>query len=178
MRFFERSTFHQHGNMPVISIMKPHKGSSTALVLSTHKSAKHDFQAVWKNPNDQDPKRSKRKRDPAQWAVWVQTPTQHCTTASPAHWNSVQELWREKANRRFFPGCGQGLRYCVGRRSTRSPFLTSLSRRPQFGRWPSFGKRMWFTESRIVLANSFSLFVLFTRFILAIKKPFCTKLKN
>ena len=46
----------------MISSMEPRKVSITALVLSTHKSAKHDFQAVWKNPTDQDPKRSKGDR--------------------------------------------------------------------------------------------------------------------
>jgi hypothetical protein len=45
--------------MPMISIMKSREVSSTALVLSTHKSARHDVQAVWKNPIDQDPKWSK-----------------------------------------------------------------------------------------------------------------------
>ena len=29
---------------------------------------------------------------------------------------------------------------------TRSPFLPSLPRRTQYGRWCSFGKRVWFTE--------------------------------
>ena len=33
--------------------------------------------------------------------------------------------------------------------STRSPFLTWLSRRSQSGRWSCFGKRLWFTESNI-----------------------------
>jgi hypothetical protein len=33
---------------------------------------------------------------------------------------------------------------------TRSPFLTLLPRRAQSGRWSSFGKRVWFTETRIV----------------------------
>jgi hypothetical protein len=33
--------------------------------------------------------------------------------------------------------------------------LTWLSRRAQFGRCSSFGKRVWFTESRIILVISF-----------------------
>jgi len=49
--------------------------------------------------------------------------------------------------------------------STRSPFVTLLSRRAQFGRWSSFGKRVWFTVSHTVLIISFLLFVLFTQFI-------------
>ena len=45
-----------------------------------------------------------------------------------------------------------------------------LSQRAQSGRWSSFGKRMWFTEWHIVLVISFLLLVLFTHFILDIKK--------
>jgi len=33
------------------------------------------------------------------------------------------------------------------------PFTTCLSRRAQPGRRTSFGRRVWFTESHIVLAN-------------------------
>jgi len=84
------------------------------LVLSTHKSARHNFQVVWKNPTDQDPKQSKWERAASQWAVWVQTAKQYCTTAGQPRWKSVHELWCEKANRRFSPGCVQGLRYCIG----------------------------------------------------------------
>ena len=46
-----------------------------------------------------------------------------------------------------------------------SPFVTLLSRRSQFDRWSSFGKRVWFTESQIVLIIYFLLVVLFTQFI-------------
>ena len=42
-----------------------------------------------------------------------------------------------------------------------SPFVTLLSRRAQSFRWSSFGKRVWFTESHIVLIF---LLVLFTQF--------------
>ena len=42
------------------------------------------------------------------------------------------------------------LRYIAISLSTRSPFVT-LSQRAQSGRWSSFGKRVWFTESHIVL---------------------------
>jgi len=45
-------------------------------------------------------------------------------------------------------------------RSTRSPFITFLSRRAQSGR-TSFGKRMWFTESLIVSFIFCLLIVLF-----------------
>ena len=38
---------------------------------------------------------------------------------------------------------------------TRSPFVTLLSRSAQSGRWSSFGKRVWFTESRRILIISF-----------------------
>ena len=41
--------------------------------------------------------------------------------------------------------------------STRSPFVTLLSRRAQYGRWSSFGKRVWFTESHIVLFIQFTV---------------------
>jgi len=41
--------------------------------------------------------------------------------------------------------------------STRSPCVNSLSRRAQSGRWSSFGKRVWFTESHTVLIISFYL---------------------
>jgi len=52
------------------------------------------------------------------------------------------------------------------RSTTRSPFVTCLSRRSQSGRWSSFRKRVWFTESHIVLIiSSFFLLVLFTQFI-------------
>jgi hypothetical protein len=60
--------------------------------------------------------------------------------------------------------------------STRSPFFTWLSRRAQSGRWSSFGKRVWFTESNIVFGISFLLVVLFTHFILDIKKACFIKL--
>jgi len=49
--------------------------------------------------------------------------------------------------------------------STRSSFVTLLSRRTHSGRWSSFGKRVWFTESHIVLIISFVLIILFTQFI-------------
>jgi len=49
--------------------------------------------------------------------------------------------------------------------STRSPFVTSLSRRAQTGTWSSFGKRVWFTESHIVLF----FYLLFCLFIIDIK---------
>ena len=49
--------------------------------------------------------------------------------------------------------------------STRSLFVTLLSRRAQSGRWSSFRKRVWFTESHLVLIISFLLVVLFTQFI-------------
>jgi len=52
--------------------------------------------------------------------------------------------------------------------STRPPFVTLLSRRAQSGRRSSFGKRVWLTESHIVLIIYF-LLVLFTQFILDIK---------
>ena len=51
---------------------------------------------------------------------------------------------------------------------TWSPFVSLLSRRAQYGRWSSFGKRVWFTESHIVLIISFLLVALFTQFILDI----------
>jgi len=51
----------------------------------------------------------------------------------------------------------------------RSSFVTLFSRRAQYGRWSSFGKWVWFTESHIVLIISFLLVVLFTQFILDIK---------
>ena len=50
-----------------------------------------------------------------------------------------------------------------------SPFVSLLSRCAQYGRWSSFGKRVRFTESHIVLIISFLLVVLFTQFILDIK---------
>ena len=55
--------------------------------------------------------------------------------------------------------------------STRSPFVTLLSRSAQSGRWSSFGKRLWFTESHNFLIISF---VLFTQFIVdKMKKKSC-----
>jgi len=51
--------------------------------------------------------------------------------------------------------------------STRSPLLPCLSRRTQSGMRSSFGKRVWFTESHIVLVISFCLF---TSYILDTKK--------
>ena len=39
--------------------------------------------------------------------------------------------------------------------STRSPFLSLLPRRAQYGRCFSFGKRAWFIESHIVLFTQF-----------------------
>ena len=56
---------------------------------------------------------------------------------------------------------------CTG--CTRSPFLTWVSRRAQSGRWSSFDRRVWFTESHIVLVIYF-IVVLFTQFILNIQK--------
>ena len=50
----------------------------------------------------------------------------------------------------------------------RSP-LVNLSRRALSGRWSSFGKRVWFTESHIVLIILFSLYDLFIHFFLNIK---------
>ena len=54
--------------------------------------------------------------------------------------------------------------------STRSPFLSLLPRSAQYGRCFSFGKRVWFTESHIVL---------FTQFIFdKLKKGCSIKLSN
>ena len=53
--------------------------------------------------------------------------------------------------------------------STRSAFVTSLFRRAQSGRWSSFGKRVWFTESHLVFSYYPFTYVLFTQFILDIK---------
>jgi len=48
--------------------------------------------------------------------------------------------------------------YTVVGNSARSPFVTLLSRSAQSGR--SFGKRVWFTESHIVLIiNLFAQFI-------------------
>jgi len=51
--------------------------------------------------------------------------------------------------------------------STLSPIVTLLCRRAQSGRWSSFGKRVWFTESHIVLIIVFLL--TFYLFILYLK---------
>jgi len=56
--------------------------------------------------------------------------------------------------------------------STQSPFVTLLSPRAQSGRWFSFGKRLWFTESHLILIISILLVVLFTRFIVDNMKKF------
>jgi len=63
--------------------------------------------------------------------------------------------------------------------STQPSFVTLLSRRAQSGRLSSFGKRVWFTESHIVLIISF-LLVLFTQFTVdkTKKKACCIKLNN
>jgi len=50
--------------------------------------------------------------------------------------------------------------------STRSPILTWLSRLAQSGRWSSFGKRVWFTESNIDLIIYFYLFYLVNLFLI------------
>ena len=53
--------------------------------------------------------------------------------------------------------------------STRSSFVILTTRRTQSGRWSTFGKRVWFTESHLVSIISFLLLVLFTEFIVDIK---------
>ena len=53
--------------------------------------------------------------------------------------------------------------------STGSTFVTLLSRCAQSGRWSSFGKRGWFTESHVVLIISVLLVVLITQFIIDTK---------
>jgi hypothetical protein len=54
----------------------------------------------------------------------------------------------------------------VIRSSTRSPFVTYMSRRAQSGRRISFGRRLWFTESLIVLVIFFLLIGLFIHLFL------------
>jgi len=55
--------------------------------------------------------------------------------------------------------------------STWSPFVTLLSRRAQSGRWSFFGKRVWFSESHIVLIISFyPLFYLLNLLLIKWKK--------
>jgi hypothetical protein len=49
---------------------------------------------------------------------------------------------------------------------TRSPFVSLLSRRAQYGRWSSFGKRVWFTESHIILIVFSLMFYLFIIFLI------------
>jgi len=58
-----------------------------ALVLSTHKSTRHDWQTVRENPALQDSPRSERTWITARRAVWIQTQTAR-RYSSPA-------LWRE-----------------------------------------------------------------------------------
>ena len=53
--------------------------------------------------------------------------------------------------------------------STRSPFLTWFSRLAQSGRWSSFRKWVWFSESNIVLVIYLLHVVLFAQYILDIK---------
>jgi hypothetical protein len=59
------------------------QGSGASVVLSTHKYAIHNWQAVQNYPSHQDPLQSKHGWATPQWAVWVQTQIQHCTTAHP-----------------------------------------------------------------------------------------------
>ena len=102
----------------VFSTLKPGKNPAMP------SSAGHDWQAARENPIRQDFLRSKRTWATEKRAVWVQTQTGHCVTAHPPRKKSVQDHWREKANRRGFPRCNYGLRYCMGRRSplqTNSP---------------------------------------------------------
>ena len=44
---------------------------------------------------------------------------------------------------------------------TRSPFLPCLSRRAQPGRRTSLGRRVWFTESHVVLVILFFYFLIY-----------------
>jgi hypothetical protein len=50
--------------------------------------------------------------------------------------------------------------------STSPPFITWVSRCAQSGRWSSFEKRVWFTESFFFFFFFFPLLVFFTQFIL------------
>jgi hypothetical protein len=88
----------------------------TALVLSTHKSAIHDWQTPLENPALHGSLRIERARTTARRAVWFQTQVQHCAAVGQPCRTSVQELLREKTDGRSFPGCGQGLRYRLVRR--------------------------------------------------------------
>jgi hypothetical protein len=62
--------------------------------------------------------------------------------------------------------------------STQSPFLPCMSWCAQYVRWTSFGRRVWFTESHIVLVIFSLLVVLFILFILDIKKSCCFPVKQ
>ena len=66
--------------------------------------------------------------------------------------------------------------FCVGILHDH-PFLTWLSWCAQSGRWFSFGKRVWFTESNIVLVIYFYLFYLLNSFLIQ-KKACCIKLNT
>jgi len=59
------------------------------------------------------------------------------------------------SSRKMYHGKNRFMR--VGTCCTRSPFLTWLSQHAQSGRWSSFGKWVWFTESHITLVISFYL---------------------
>jgi len=71
--------------------------SGYALILSTHKCARHDWQTVLENHTLQDSLRSEQTWVIVRWAVWVQAQTQHCATDRPPCRKSVQELWRNEA---------------------------------------------------------------------------------
>ena len=57
-------------------------------------------------------------------------------------------------------GCMEKYHKTACTSSTWYPFLTWLSRHAQSGRWSSFGKWVWFTESNIVLVISLYFFYL------------------
>ena len=83
-------------------------------------------------------------------------------------WNSLYAIWTWCcwAFVSFVKiGCWKWHGHDNSRLKIRSSFLTWLSRRAQSGRWSSFGKRMWFTESNIVLVI-FCLFYLLILFLI------------
>ena len=82
------------------------EGSGSTLVLATHKSDRYDWQGIIYNTIHNDPLQNKLEWATAQWAAWVQTLIQYCTTTYPASRKSVQERVKEEDIRSGFPCCG------------------------------------------------------------------------
>jgi hypothetical protein len=111
--------FRQLGKHARVFHPENRKGLGAALVLSTHKSARHDWQAVWK-----DLTRFLCEAGGVSYYTMSRVGSDPSTAlrySTPVSWKECPGTLARRGQEAGFPRCDQCLRYCM---SWRSPLQT------------------------------------------------------